>query len=424
MSVQMPKWEKYTTQSYEIPHIFKDPPKAKFTQKVDKISEADVMWMTRPDSAYADPTRLNQNIKYLPRGIDPIAKIKYGSNPYKLQVIRPPEIPVEKLIALSRPRIHQNKSVNTNPGLSNNKSGIDIGQKVDLFNINRITSAQKTVEQRPSGNYYKVEYLDPAIFDIQPTSKNVASNPLFYSASTKAMMRIDQPPGNREYIDDKLADKIKQFNVPALKARPVHDIIVPDLNLISKLDLENIVANQSVQFNGSLQQSPELPLDIKYTQYNIHTLPSQTNNAPQIIWDYDLTAKQIAHNAGTNVSDMFKNTTTTLDYELKNKQQARNAGTNASSSYKTITDKYDYNLAPKYQAFSAGTNVSDKSHKQGESGDIMLDKKVNIEKIDVDRVMSAMPILDKKYEVQIKNAEKYRPMLELKMYQNVNEYTP
>ena len=209
-----------------------------------------------------------------------------------------------------------------------------------------------------------------------------------------------------------------------MKARPVHNIIVPDLNLISKLDLENIIANQSVQFNGSLQQSPELPLDIKYTQYNIQTLPSQMNNAPQLIWDYDLTPKQIAHNAVANVSDLFKNTTNTLDYDLKNKQQAHNAGTNASSSYKTITDRYDYNLAPKYQAFSAGTNVSDKSHKQGENGDIMLDKKVNLEKIDVDRVMSAMPILDKKYEVQLKNAEKYRPMLELKMYQNVNEYTP
>lgn len=424
MAVQMPKWEKFITQGYEIPHIYKDPPKAKFTQKMDKISEADVMWMTRPDSEYSDPTRINQAIKYLPRSVDPIAKIKYGSNPYKLQVIRPPEISVEKLIALSRPRIHQNKSVNTNPGLSNNKSGIDIGQKVDLFNIKRITEKQKTVEQRPSGNYYKIDYLDPAIFDIQPTSKNIINEPLFYSTSSKALFRIDETPGNREYVDDKLVEKIKQFNVPALKARPVTEIVVPDLNLISKLDLENIIASQSAKFNGSLQPIPELPLDTKYTQYNITTVASNKPSAPQIIFDYTLDPKQVLINATTNAGDMYKNTTAVFNHDLANKQQAHNANTNISSSYKGIMDNYDINLANKYQAFSATTNVSDKSHKNAQNGDINLEKKVSMEEVDVTRIMSALPILDKKYEAQLKNASKYRPMLELAMYKDVNNYTP
>ena len=111
---------------YEVPHIYKDPPKAIFTRKYEPVNVADVMYMVQTDNPRGDPTRINDNLQYFARGVNPMVEIDYGGHgaasqnqsihqnqagsQFKVEVVRPPEYPVETLVALSRPRIHQNYS--------------------------------------------------------------------------------------------------------------------------------------------------------------------------------------------------------------------------------------------------------------------------------------------------------------------------
>lgn len=115
-------------------HIYKDPPKSVTTRRYEPVSEADVMWMTRPDGNASDPTRINEAISYYAKGINPSVEVEYqnhgaggtrtlsipqhqAGSPYRIEVVRPPLFPPETLLPLSRPRIHQNKAVESNPGL-------------------------------------------------------------------------------------------------------------------------------------------------------------------------------------------------------------------------------------------------------------------------------------------------------------------
>ena len=368
MSIQLPKWKTATLDSYEIPHIYRDPPKAKFTQKKDKVDMADVAWMTRPDGGYADPTRLNENILYKARGVDPIAKIKYGSNPYKLKVIRIPETSIEKNISLSRPRIHQNKVVNTNPGLRPGQSGVDINQKIDLFNVNKITSVQKTPSLVQTNAYYKIQFLDPAVFDIQPTSKYIDDRTIFYSAFTNAFAKIEQPMGERVYLDKNLKQKTYAENVIALKARPVYELVDPEIKLLSKQDLKNVMASQSIKLDYTNPEK-ELPRLInKAVSFNADSAMSSTGFSPQY----------------------------SFDYELSNKRDNINVNTNANGLY----------------TFNA------------EQQDINLEKKVSAGNITEERVSGNIPTFQRQYDdtYKLKESNKYRVQLDMGMYANRNSY--
>jgi len=428
MSIQVPKWKSYTLTSYEIPHIYRDPPKAVYTTKRDKVSEVDVQWMYRPDSEYGDPTRINENIKYLPRGIDPIAKVKYGSNPYKLKVIRIPERSAETEVALSRPRLHQNKSVNTNPGLRDGVSGIDINQKIDLYNIKRITDVEKTPHQAKPGNYYKIDYLDPNIFDIQPTSKNIRDDPLFYSAQTNKLIRIEQPEGNREYLSDKLTDKIKQFNVPALKAMTIQQTVVPDLKLISKYDLQTIMSSQAVKFNGPMTNfSDPIQLAPKSQQYTVTAVPTLQNSVTTQSLDYELPSKQTFIDTISNLKAPYMKALEHWNYDvpLMPKRDMYNVCPNASAQFKKAMDNsFEYNLFSKSHQIEANASKSKPYTQNGENAPVELDRKINIDSISNERSINGISGLNRNMEAQLKNAEKYMPKLELAMYQHVNEYTP
>jgi hypothetical protein len=111
--------------------IMKDPPKGIYTRKKERVNVADIMYMVQTDNPRGDPTRINENINYFARGQNPMVEVDYGGHgkgsqntvipqgqagsPYKVEVVRPPMYPVETLVALSRPHIHQNYSATTNP---------------------------------------------------------------------------------------------------------------------------------------------------------------------------------------------------------------------------------------------------------------------------------------------------------------------
>lgn len=449
MAVQLPKWVGYTNLSYEIPHIYKDPPKSKFTTKRDKISEADVQWMTRPDSIYSDPTRINEAIKYLPRSIDPIAKVKYGSNPYKLDVIRPPERSAEYEIAISRPRIHQNKSVYTNPGLSEGRSGIDIGQYIDLYKVKDITDVQKTVAQVKPGAYYKVDYLDPTIFDIQPLNKVIQDNNLFYSASTNALFKIEDTKGFRPYAQSHLPEKI-HYNVPRLLSRPIYDIVVPELNLMTKQDLKNIITNQNYKFNPISNENPDLQLCAKSNRFNVSGIPNALAATNNIVYDIDLEPKKVAHDSTVNPTGGYKamqaqehclspksvavESSTNLssnskdqvrfDHKLQSKETMIDVISSANSIFKPQVVQ-EYNIfANKNMIKDVATNLNSTYSKDLEKAELELQKKVSQQEINLDRYRANIPLTKERDEVQLKNAQKTRPMLELAMYQDVNNYTP
>lgn len=186
--------------SREEAHIFRLPPSSIHTRKHEPVSEADVLWMTRPDAAGSDPTRINQGISYYPRGVNPSIEVEYqnrgagsrttslhqnqvGSN-YKIEVVRPPLFPVETLNSLSNPRTHQTHSVGINPGLPNGVAGGSLAYDYDMietanaFNSGR-ASGPITV---PATAYYRLDTPSVmsakwAINENLPESYEVLTNP-------------------------------------------------------------------------------------------------------------------------------------------------------------------------------------------------------------------------------------------------------
>lgn len=344
--MQMPKWKTFTMESYEIPHIYREPSKAVFTTKVDKVNEADVQWMIRPDGQYADPTRLNEKIRVYPKGVDPVSKIKYGTNPYKLEVIRIPEVAAEQNIALSRPRIHQNKSVNTNPGIRESASVVDITNKIDLYNIKKLTSKEKVLTQVRPTSTYRIDFLDPEVFRIDFKNKAIDPNVDYYSVSSGKMMKIltdsnrdandvksiadkirlnnvlaahssyktnenneqytkdkmkedtlytnnvnapysmmkETNGDNDTYVNDKISDKVRVLNVQASHSMPTTEVITPDLSLFSKRDLQKVISKQVFRKDdiGSAMEF-NTQLNMKQVQNEKNSRPTMTEYSTPIM---------------------------------------------------------------------------------------------------------------------------------------------
>jgi hypothetical protein len=159
MSIQYPKKDRGGTNPVgpEQIHIFRDPPKSAYTRKKETVNIADVMYMIRPDDANSDPTRINENILYIARGKNPMVEVDYGnhsaasmntsldnrqaSNPYKIEVVRPPLFPAETRVPLSAPRIHQNYSITTNSGITPQL----VDSRIDKQKVKNITNVRKAV---------------------------------------------------------------------------------------------------------------------------------------------------------------------------------------------------------------------------------------------------------------------------------------
>lgn len=166
MSVQYPKKDRGGANPIgrEEIHILRDPPKSYYTKKYEPVNIADVMYMSRPDGGEgSDPTRINESIQYVRRGINPMVEVMYSnagggstntslhngqaSNPYKIEVVRPPLYPVELRVPLSAPRIHQNYSITTNP----RREPQLVDNKIDQAPVKQATNVQKNAgNMRPS----------------------------------------------------------------------------------------------------------------------------------------------------------------------------------------------------------------------------------------------------------------------------------
>ena len=161
--------------SREELHIYREPPKSIMTRKHEPVDMSDVTWMIRPDGPASDPSRINEGISYFAKGVNPSVEVDYqnrgGSatttkyihqpqvgSAYKVEVVRPPLYPAETLLPLSRPRIHQNKTVETNPGLSSgmgNTIAYDYDVSEAVYSINKAkASGPKTVQATAT---YKLE---------------------------------------------------------------------------------------------------------------------------------------------------------------------------------------------------------------------------------------------------------------------------
>jgi hypothetical protein len=139
MSIQYPK--KYRSgvnpAARDELHIYRDPPKSITTRKKERVNIKEVMYMMTPDSEFGDPTRINEGISVYARGRNPHVQVDYGAgrgatNPYKVEVVRPPIESIENRVAISAPHIHQNYSMHTNPSIA----PVTIANKYDAYAAN------------------------------------------------------------------------------------------------------------------------------------------------------------------------------------------------------------------------------------------------------------------------------------------------
>lgn len=164
--------------SYEVPHIYRDPPKSIFTRKKETVNIADVMYMARPDNDYGDPTRVNESIQVFARGRNPMVQVDMGQgqgvkSPYKLDVVRPPMMPIETLVAISAPHIHQNYAAHTNPG-SNLTFPMSIGDSVDQNQIKGIIHEDVTAGIMRTNPTLPLEF-GPTV-DFNTVKSNITEN--------------------------------------------------------------------------------------------------------------------------------------------------------------------------------------------------------------------------------------------------------
>ncbi len=180
MSIQYPKKERAGVNlvAYEVPHIYRDPPKAIFTRKKETVNIADVMYMARPDNDYGDPTRVNEGVQVFARGRNPMVQVDMGQgqgvkSPYKVEVVRPPMMPIETLVAISRPHIHQNYAAQTNPG-SNYTTPMTIGNAVDQDQIKGIIHEDVTAGIMRTNPALPLEF-GPTV-DFNTVKSNITEN--------------------------------------------------------------------------------------------------------------------------------------------------------------------------------------------------------------------------------------------------------
>jgi hypothetical protein len=122
--------------------------------------------MVQSDNPRGDPTRINDAIQYFARGVNNMVEIDYGGHgagsqttsihqnqagsQFKVAVVRPPMYPVETLVALSRPHIHQNYSIATNKSNMTALNGGDNYDKNMVRNMTRPDMISRVVKSTPT----------------------------------------------------------------------------------------------------------------------------------------------------------------------------------------------------------------------------------------------------------------------------------
>ena len=256
MSIQYPKKERGgpSLASYEVPHIYKDPPAARFTKKKERVNIADVMYMVQTDNPLGDATRINDGINYFARGVNNMVEVDYGghgagsqnttiSQPqagaqFKVEVVRPPMYPIETLVALSRPHIHQNYAIATNPTNFPQINSENFYDKNMVKNMTRPDMISGVIKSTPTLSQY-LEF-GPVIDEYGVKNKIIADK--------KSGVLITTP--NLQFID--AADEaLRPKNVDKNK---IKDTLLKELNSnFSTITIYDPTTNSAVDVSANVR---------------------------------------------------------------------------------------------------------------------------------------------------------------------------
>jgi hypothetical protein len=278
----------------EQPFIYKDPPKAIFTRKYEPVNDFEIQTFIRPDSEYGDASRINESIKYFARGQNPMVEVSYSnaggaqtnqslgnfqaSNPYKVEVVRPPMYPIETLVPISAPRIHQNYSIQSNPGIA----PVSIAGDYDKYSVRNMTNpnlSQGVVRVNPSLEYLatigqdgrdSIQLNDTLKGDIRPTT--------YYN--------IDQTRETNFLRGNAVKDEAMNFAVNT--ANTFSNIVVYDPKLNTSIDVNATIKDKKYV---AVSAAAGLPIifntsdgkEIKLKNYTYSVVQPNINNTQLVI---------------------------------------------------------------------------------------------------------------------------------------------
>ena len=177
------------------PYIYREPPKAIFTRKKERVEMGDVNYMLRTDSPYGDPTRINEGISVYAKGRNPMVKVDYGAglgakSAYKVEVVRPPLMPLETLQPISAPRSHQNYAIATNPGTA----PISVSGFYDRTRSKQVAMVERNaglIRSNPSVYtsaseevYEREHFKDSAAITTKLSAQNIMANTTLMGGTT------------------------------------------------------------------------------------------------------------------------------------------------------------------------------------------------------------------------------------------------
>lgn len=240
--------------SYEIPHIFKDPPKSIHTRKKERVEAGDITHKIREN-----PDRISENILQFARGVNPSVSVSYSnhgggsrltctsnqrqvSNAYKVnKKFVPPTFRQEDLLPLSRQR-RDLTSVHTKinaPYFVRN----DTEYKIDY---EPLRSAVHVNYNMPTYSTTQSDFCDNVKLD---------KNKLLHSVQTNNVMPTNIYTQGKYDKKIKLQQKTHATNVMAL---PSKNILVNSQNSHdNQLEKKGIIIKPSiaVQTNPGMKQS-------------------------------------------------------------------------------------------------------------------------------------------------------------------------
>ena len=319
MSIQYPKKDRggASPASPARIHIYRDPPKAITTRKYEPINVGDIMYMVRADSEQGgDASRINEGIQYYARGQNSMVEVDYGnhsagsmntslhngqaSNPYKIEVVRPPLYPVETLVPLSAPRIHQNYSIATNPVIApvNIASGID---QTEVTNAIVKDIVGGTIKVNPSLEYYQI---------VEQLSREAKTR------SEDITLRGNIRPTSSYSIDNTRENN----NLRSTAVQPLN-VYTVTANAGGDFKNTNNISMREVLAEGSIQSSLNAPAYSNVGNSGI-TMKNLSHNAISANAIQDLQHYNITSNANFGnivVFDPKTNTTIDLKSTVKDK---------------------------------------------------------------------------------------------------------
>ena len=289
MSIQYPKKERAGVNlvGYEVPLIYKDPPKSIHTRRKETVNISDVMYMARPDNEYGDPSRINEGIQVFARGRNPMVKLEMGQgqgvkNPIRLDVVRPPMREIETLVPLSAPRIHQKHAIQTNPG-SDWTTPMAIGNSVDHNEIrDRIhgDTLGGIIRSNPTRD---IEFGAIVDFDNVKSTLSEGLDGIMQTNTSLEYVGVGDEMNRKQKVDP---SKIKDTLLKTLNSG-FSSITVYDPKTNNSIDIKaNIKDKNYIAINASRNKEIELltrdgvPVKLKDYTYSV---VNTNNGTPQIV---------------------------------------------------------------------------------------------------------------------------------------------